>query len=152
MTKVKICGIQRVSDALVAAEAGADYVGLVFVPGARRRVEKDTASVIVSRLKESLGGAPEIVGLFTNQPIDVVNRTIRDCKLDLVQLCGQESVDYCARMLAPAIKVIHVSGSLSDESTIDSLSQRVRAYSSRRALLTLDRSVDGLTGGHRPGL
>ena len=51
MTKIKICGIQRLSDALVAAEAGADFIGLNFVPGSRRRLTDDAAKAIVAELR-----------------------------------------------------------------------------------------------------
>ena len=51
MTRVKICGIRQLDHALVAAEAGADYIGLVFVPGRRRRIEVEVASEIVSKIR-----------------------------------------------------------------------------------------------------
>ena len=118
MTKVKICGIRQLDHALAAAQAGADYIGLVFVPQHRRRIEADTARGIVSGLKASgskasgskaqKGNVPQVVGLFADQPMEEVNQVIEVCGLDLVQLCGAESLEYCRQIQAKVIKVLHV--------------------------------------------
>ena len=100
MTRVKICGIQQPDHALVAAEAGADYIGLVFVPGRRRRVEVDAARNIVATIKAFGRDAPKVVGLFADQPSEEVNQVVQGCGLELVQLCGQESLDYCQQVQA----------------------------------------------------
>jgi phosphoribosylanthranilate isomerase len=108
MTRVKICGIQRLEDALAAAQAGADYVGLVFVPQRRRRLTLEAGKAIVDGVKAAGGRRPQVVGLFADQPLAEVNDTIRECGLDLVQLCGSESLDYCRQVDAAVIKVLHV--------------------------------------------
>ena len=108
MTRIKICGIQRPDHAVAAAEAEADFIGLVFVPGRRRCLTIDAARDIVSRLRSSGGDAPQVVGLFADQPLEEVVRIIQLCDLDLVQLCGQESIDYCGQVPVPVIKVLHV--------------------------------------------
>ena len=51
-TTVKICGVRRLEDALVAARAGADYFGMVFVPGRRRRIEPEAARAITDGLRD----------------------------------------------------------------------------------------------------
>ena len=76
VTKVKICGIRTLSDAQVAAQAGADFIGLVFVPGRRRRLELDVARKLVEGLKNGPGGIPRVVGLFADQPLEGVNHII----------------------------------------------------------------------------
>ena len=106
--RVKICGIRNLDDALFAAEAGADFIGLVFVPGRHRRLDPSAAKVIVSGLKDA-GAAPQVVGLFADQDLEEVNRTIEVCGLDLAQLCGQESLDYCTQTRAKVIKVVHIA-------------------------------------------
>ena len=118
MTQVKICGIRQLDHALVAAQAGSDYIGLVFVPGHRRRIEADAAREIVSGLKVSESKVPgskaqrgivlQVVGLFANQPVEEVNQVVETCGLDLVQLCGAESLEYCQQIQAKVIKVLHV--------------------------------------------
>ena len=72
MIKVKICGVRRLEDALAAAEAGADFIGLVFVPGRPRRLAIDEARTIVDGLQASADDAPQVVGLFADQPLDEV--------------------------------------------------------------------------------
>ncbi|MFQ6027702.1 MAG: phosphoribosylanthranilate isomerase, partial [Dehalococcoidia bacterium] len=112
MIKIKICGIRRLAEAQVAARAGADFIGLVFVPGRRRRLELAQARAIVSGLRDSVAEPPQVVGLFAGQPLEEVNHTIETCGLDLAQLCGQEShesLDYCRGVKAQVIKVLHVS-------------------------------------------
>ena len=100
-TTVKICGVRRLEDALVAAEAGADYFGMVFVPGRRRRIEPGAARIITDGLRDGDREGPKSVGLFGDQPLDEVLETIATAGLDYVQLCGDEPLDYC-QYRAPA--------------------------------------------------
>ena len=160
--KVKICGIRRLEDAQVAADAGGDYIGLVFVPGRPRRVDLPTAAAIVSGIKASGVGAPEVVGLFADQLLEEVNRTADACGLDLLQLCGGESIEYCAGAVRPVIKVVHIPGSIKrtdftgartaedgtdDESAWQTLVERIKSYSQAGHMVTLDRLVEGIPGG-----
>ena len=141
----------------MAAHAGADYIGLVFVPGRPRRVEIPTAVAIVSGIKAAGVGAPKVVGLFADQPLEEVNRTADACGLDLLQLCGGESTEYCAGAVRPVIKVVHVPGSIkrtdftadgtADESAWQTLVERIKSYSQAGHMVTLDRLVEGIPGG-----
>jgi phosphoribosylanthranilate isomerase len=145
MTRVKICGIQQREHAIVAAEAGADFIGLVFVPQRRRRLELDAARAIVTDLKAHGDNAPKLVGLFADQPLEEVNQVIRACQLDLVQLCGHEFLDYCGRVGAGVIKVIHVSGT--GPGNVTQLAENIQRFREAGHLVTLDRLMDGLPGG-----
>ena len=147
MTRIKICGMREASDAMVAAQAGADFVGLVFVPGNKRRLEEDEAIHVVSTLREKVTTPPSVVGLFADQPLQEVNRLARRCGLDMAQLCGNESLDYCGQVIVSAIKVLHVSDSLVMEDAISLLSEKISALRERGHLVTLDRKVAGLPGG-----
>jgi phosphoribosylanthranilate isomerase len=147
MTKVKICGIQQPADALVAASAGADFVGLVFVPKYRRRLETDAARVIVETLRSSSTPAPQIVGIFADQTLADVNHIIGACELDLAQLCGEESLKYCGEVAARVVKVVHVDGSKTEPDDVDILANRVAAYRDAGHLVTLDRLLKGVQGG-----
>ena len=152
MTKVKICGIQQPSDALVAAEASADFVGIVFVPEYRRCLDVTTAQGIVhtlrsSGLRSSGVDAPQVVGIFADQEMDQVNQTIKACELDLAQLCGNESLDYCSGVKARVIKVIHVDASATSTEAVDRLASRVADYRDAGHLVTLDRLITGVQGG-----
>ena len=108
--RVKICGVRSLEGALAAADAGADYFGMVFVPGRRRRIEPGDALSITNGLRESRPNTPLSVGLFGDQPLDEVIDTIREARLDGVQLCGEEPLEYCQSVLdhVRVIKVLHV--------------------------------------------
>ena len=147
MTAIKICGIQKAADAVVAASSGADFVGLVFVPQRRRRLTEEPAAQIVKALTESPGKTPQVVGLFADQPIDEVNRHIKSCHLERVQLCGSESLDYCGQMSVPVIKVIHVPEGGASDDDVDRLAESIQKFRDAGHLVTLDRQVDGLQGG-----
>ncbi len=107
MLAVKICGIRRVEHALVAADAGADYIGIVFAPGVRR-VEPDAARILVQELRQRASRPPSVVGVFVNAPVDEMERIAALCGLDYVQLSGDESLEDALRIKRPVIKAVHV--------------------------------------------
>lgn len=149
MIYTKICGIRRTEDAITAAEAGADFIGLVFVPERRRRLELAAAAEIVCELRTLIPEPPRVVGLFADQPLEDVIETIKSCGLDLAQLCGQESPDYCRAIAeqtgAEVIKVLHVSAS--ETGAGGGVAARIAPYQEAGCYVTLDRLVEGLQGG-----
>ena len=153
MIRTKICGIRRTEDAITAAEAGADFIGLVFVPGRRRRMEVTMAAEIVDELRTLVPEPPGVVGLFADQPLEEVVETIKSCALDLAQLCGQESPDYCRQVAeltgAEIIKVLHVSASetAGQRAGDRGVEARMAPYRQAGCRVTLDRLVEGLQGG-----
>ncbi len=144
--KVKICGIRALEDALVAAEAGADFIGMVFVPERHRRITPNEAKVIVDGVRNSGGPAPRIVGLFADQAIEEVAGIVEFCGLDLVQLCGKESVEYAGQTGCDVIKVVHVAESATATDDAGTGAQ-VKEFSGVGHLVTLDRYVEGIQGG-----
>lgn len=152
MTKVKICGIQQPADAVAAAEAGADFIGMVFVPGRHRRVDQAEAKSVVRSLETSSAcgpdlAGPKIVGLFAGQTLEEVNQAIDACGLDMAQLCGGESLDYCRQVNAPVIKVVHVAVPATGPEAVGVLAEQAASYRDAGHLVTLDRLVDGIQGG-----
>ena len=145
--QVKICGVRTLEDALTAAEAGADFIGLVFVPGRRRRLETSDAAAIVSGVKNALPNAPKFVGLFADQPLSEVNETINACGLEFAQLCGAESLEFCRQTNAQVIKVLHVPDSASGENEPAEFASHLKNYADAGNMVTLDRLVEGLQGG-----
>ncbi|HEX6383409.1 MAG TPA: phosphoribosylanthranilate isomerase [Anaerolineae bacterium] len=87
--KVKICGITNLEDALVAVEAGADYLGLIFYPPSKRAIDVKTAQCIVSHLRAE-PTCPLLVGVFVNETAATMARILDSCNLDLAQLSGDE--------------------------------------------------------------
>jgi len=106
MLRVKICGITRVEDALDAAEAGADAIGLVFYPPSPRQVELPAAQAILAALPPFVTR----VGLFVNPEPDWVRAVMARCPLDLLQFHGDEADDFCAQFGRPYIKAVRLSG------------------------------------------
>ena len=143
---VKICGILQPADALVAIEAGADLIGMVFVPKRRRCRDIPTAQSVVSAVRR-LAAFPPAVGLFADQPLEEVNRIVRDCELNMVQLCGHESLEYCGQVEVPVIKVLHILPTWEVEHAVALLSEQVESLKEQGHWVTLDRRVEGLQGG-----
>ena len=96
MVKVKICGLTRFDDALVALEAGADYLGFIFYPPSPRAIAPAAAADLVVRLRRAAPAhfvraePPRLVGVFVNDPPAAAATVLDRCGLDLAQLSGDE--------------------------------------------------------------
>ncbi len=99
MTLVKICGIRNIHEAEYARNYGAWAIGQVFAPSRRRIPVAEAAQI-----NELLGPTIIKVGVFVDESELRVIDTIASCHLDMVQLHGSESPDYCASMPVPVIK------------------------------------------------
>jgi phosphoribosylanthranilate isomerase len=109
MVRVKICGITNLEDALTAVEAGADALGFVFYDKSPRCIAPDKAAGIVKALPPFI----TTVGLFVNTDSHFVNTTAERCLLDRVQLHGDESPEFCTRIVRPVVKVFRIRGEAS---------------------------------------
>ena len=147
MTQIKICGLQQTEDVFAAADAGADYIGLVFVPNRRRCLDKGAATRLVDTLKSERDNPPSVVGLFANQPVAEVNSLVETCSLDMAQLCGQETIEYCRQILVPVIKVIHISPACFGSDDLKTILDQMNLLNQCGYLVTLDRQVEGFQGG-----
>lgn len=103
---VKICGITQPEDAELAVELGTSAIGFVFWPGSPRYIESGAAKKIVRGLSSDVAA----VGVFVDQPADEVSRIADEVGLAAVQLHGDESPDYCARIHKRLIKAIRLKG------------------------------------------
>ena len=103
-TKVKICGITNVGDALAAAEAGADMIGLMFYEGSPRHITIATAAEISRAL------SPFVlkVGVFVNPEEALVTRAIAGCNLSLLQFHGDETSEFCTQFGLMSMKAVRV--------------------------------------------
>ncbi len=104
--KVKICGVTKPEFALAAAEAGADYIGLMFAESPRR-ITKEQAREIVQAVRATKSTRPKLVGVFVNRPAAEVTATAKEVGFDIAQLSGDEPVDEVEEFSIPLIKAVH---------------------------------------------
>lgn len=104
MLRVKICGLTRYEDARLACELGADALGFIFYPQSKRFIAPEKAAGII----EGLPPFVTKVGVFVNHPATDVNQLAAQIGLDVVQLHGDESPEYCAQLQVPVIKAFRV--------------------------------------------
>lgn len=105
MTRVKVCGVRRLEDAMLAVELGASAIGFVFWPGSPRFIDPHRARAIAAALPP--GVTP--VGVFVDQPVEFVASVAGLVSLGGVQLHGFEAVGDYARVRPHLIKAIAVS-------------------------------------------
>ena len=100
---VKVCGITNEQTALVAANAGADFIGFVFATSSRQ--------ITTERAREIAGQLPshiKTVGVFVNEDIEKVQEIANLVGLDYIQLHGDETPAYCAAFSLPIIKAFSI--------------------------------------------
>lgn len=137
-TKVKICGLTSLEDARFASGALCHYLGFIFYEGSPRYIAHAEAGAIINWVE-----GPECVGVFVNQPLDDVNMISRQTGIDLVQLHGNESPEYCGLVDKAVIKVIHVEPDASEAE----LEKAIQPYLSCTDYLMFDTKIDGKWGG-----
>ncbi|HRW07936.1 MAG TPA: phosphoribosylanthranilate isomerase [Caldilineaceae bacterium] len=108
MTKIKICGLTNLPDALVATEAGADLLGFILFPKSPRNVTPETIATIIPEVRK-VNPAIKTVGVFVNERADRIMAIVAQTGLDYAQLHGDETVDWftslnghCYKALRPA--------------------------------------------------
>jgi phosphoribosylanthranilate isomerase len=146
MTMVKICGITKEEHALAAAEAGADFIGLVFTKSPRQ-ITPAQANKITAALKQNRDAAPATIGVFVNTPVHVVNRVAEFCHLDYVQLSGDENMGYCKELTPPVFKVIKVGQQRQSEQVCKDLAAWNKALSDHKYIFLLDAYDSEKFGG-----
>ncbi len=103
-TKVKICGVTNVSDAVAAAEAGADMIGLNFYEGSPRHITVANAAEIARALPPFVLR----VGVFVNPAEALVTRALGECGLSLLQFHGDETSEFCTRFGLMSLKAFRL--------------------------------------------
>jgi phosphoribosylanthranilate isomerase len=107
-TRIKICGITRIADALAAAEAGADAIGLVFYPQSPRHVSIQQAQAIARALPPFIS----TVALFVNASEVQVRTVIDAVHPSLLQFHGDEAPADCARYAYPYLRAARMKPGL----------------------------------------
>ena len=131
--KVKICGTTSLKDAFLAVESGADAIGFIFYKMSPRNISQKEAKAIILQLPPFV----ETVGVFVNETSDKINRIAEQCKLNSIQLHGEESPALCRRVKRKVIKAFRVKNA-------DSL-KSIASYDVSGFLL--DSHNDGSKGG-----
>jgi len=145
MTIIKVCGLTSAGDAVRAAGLGADIIGLVLAPS-RRRISTHLAAEIVKEFRR-LTSRPAVAGVFVNEPAENVNRIAGYCGLDMVQLGGNESWDYCRALELPFIKVLHISPASTSAQVVKDLAAGYTTAYRHPFICMLDCQTGGSYGG-----
>ena len=134
-TAVKICGITRVEDAVVASRCGAHAIGLVFYRPSPRYIEPAAAAAIVRALPPFV--TP--VGLFVDAPASEVQSVSAESGVRMLQFHGSETPQFCGQFALPYLKAVRVRPGVD-------LLQYARDFHGAKGLL-LDAFQEGLHGG-----
>jgi phosphoribosylanthranilate isomerase len=135
MTRIKCCGMTRMEDALLAAQYGADAIGVIFTARSRRRVDIADAQAICAALPPFVS----TVALFMDDEPAYVREVLREVQPDLLQFHGDESDEWCAQFGHRYLKAIAMGEGAA-------ALPRLRAYP-RAAGLLLDGHGLGEAGG-----
>ena len=135
MTKIKICGIKTINDALAAMDAGADLIGFNFYPKSPRYVSVGMCRNIMSVLRRYYGRVT-CVGVFVNASVGEILGTMDTLGLNLAQLHGDETIEMLSRLDGKGFKAFR--------GIPDSVDGFARSES---PALLLDASVKGTYGG-----
>lgn len=134
-TRIKICGLREPEHARIAADAGADAVGLVFYDQSPRNVAIDDAARVI----EALPPYVMAVGLFVNQGAEAIRSILSQVRLDLLQFQGDEAPGFCESFGRPYVRAVRM------EKGVDLVEWR-RQFPGAKALL-VDAHVPGQRGG-----
>ena len=143
MTKIKICGIKTIDDALAAIDLGADLIGFNFYPKSPRYVEVGVCRGIMSKVRTI--GRVTCVGVFVNFSADVIHATMDTCGLNLAQLHGDETIEFMESLQEKSFKAIRLStDSKTDSRKITDFAEKRQGF---EPALLVDAAVKGLYGG-----
>lgn len=135
MTKIKICGIKTLEDAIAAVNTGVDYLGFNFYPKSVRYIELESCAKITTLLKREHSHI-QLVGVFVNSSVDEIRDVMDTCSLDLAQLHGDETPEVFSQLSPRVFKAFR--GVPSD----------VDGYKRDNApALLVDAAVKGVYGG-----
>ncbi len=137
--KIKVCGITRLEDAILAVDAGVWAVGFIFVENTPRYIEPEIARQIIEKLPESI----EKVGVFVDSSVSEVLSISKQAGITKIQLHGDETAEYCENVSQiirkEVIKAIHVK----DSTDLEKISQ----YKDSVSYILLDTYSEKEKGG-----
>jgi phosphoribosylanthranilate isomerase len=141
MTKIKICGIRTLKDAIAAIDAGADYLGFNFYPPSPRSISLKEGTELARSLDLDY---PKIflVGVFVNMSVRQIHDILISCYLDYAQLHGDESPEDVNSFGNRGFKAFR---GIPNEETLERY--EIENYPNRTPALLVDASIKGLYGG-----
>jgi phosphoribosylanthranilate isomerase len=135
VTKIKICSLKTLPDALAAIHAGADYLGFNFYAKSVRCIEMDACAHITSVLKQEYPDI-KLVGVFVNSPVDEIRNILEVCSLAMAQLHGDETPELLNALDGKAFKAFR------------GVPHSVNGFAREKApALLVDAAVKGSYGG-----
>jgi phosphoribosylanthranilate isomerase len=136
-TKIKICGITKLSNALEAVKLGVDALGFVFFSDSPRYIEPKKAREIIDQMPSFISR----VGLFVNASKEEVLLAISESRINILQFHGDEDEDFCNQFNLPYIKAISFKDGIN-------LLEYCQLYASSSAILidTYSQKMRGGTG------
>ncbi len=102
MSKIKICGLRTPRDIDYVNELKPDYIGFILADGFGRSISRETAA----KLRSRLDGGIKAVGVFVNDSAEKIASFLSQGIIDIVQLHGNESPEFCKAVNAPVIKYL----------------------------------------------
>ena len=133
--KIKICGITNGDDAKDAIALGVDALGFIFYKDSPRYVSPD----VVEEIALFVPPFVQMVGVFVNHSKEEIDTLVEQCRLDVIQLHGDETPKFCLEMKRRVIKAFSIS-------EIEDI-QRISQYQGIVSGMLLDTKVDGKIGG-----
>lgn len=133
--RIKICGITSVADALIAINAGADAIGLVFYEPSPRYVNIEQAHAIA----KAVGPFVTVVALFVNADKAVIENVLQQVPIHVIQFHGDETAEFCEQFSRPYLKALRMREDINVE-------EMILRFASASGIL-LDAYMPGVPGG-----
>jgi phosphoribosylanthranilate isomerase len=133
VTRVKICGVTSESQARACAEAGADSIGVNFVPTSERRIDEETARAIV----HAVWARALVVGIVAGRSLEAMQALREATGVGCLQLHGDETTEDVLALLPHAYKAVRVA----------SQEDVARAEAMPGEYVMVDTKIDGALGG-----
>lgn len=105
MAKIKICGLRTQKDISIVNKLKPDYIGFILSSGFKRSIDIDTADELRIRLSKGI----KAVGVYVDDPLYEIELALRHHAIDIVQLHGNETPEFCSQINAPVIKMLKMS-------------------------------------------
>eukprot|EP00879_Flechtneria_rotunda_P010912 GHRR01011403.1.p1 GENE.GHRR01011403.1~~GHRR01011403.1.p1 ORF type:complete len:272 (+),score=72.07 GHRR01011403.1:383-1198(+) len=138
---VKVCGVTNVEDAAYAAQQGANFIGMIMWPKAKRSVSDATAAALAAAAKQH-GAQP--VGVFVEEDAATINQRCKQASISIAQLHGDAS-RACVNEISSDLQVMYVLHANDEGQIVNQLPGAGDATQLQRSIEWL--LVDGMTGG-----